>query len=80
MKMAAAQAICDLVKKDELSPEYIIPNALDHNVPIAVARAVAKEAINSGVAKELIDPDFVAENARQFLIGGMIVKTRFFCV
>lgn len=80
MKMAAAQAISDLVTKEELCPEYIIPNALDHNVPIAVSRAVAKEAINSGVAKEMVDPDFVAENTRQFLMAGKMVKTRFFCV
>jgi malate dehydrogenase (oxaloacetate-decarboxylating) len=80
MKMAAAQAIADLVKKEDLSPEYIIPNALDNKVPIAVAQAVAREAINSGVAKELVDPEFVAENIRQFLIGGRIMKTKFFCV
>lgn len=80
MKLAAAKAISELVHEDKLSPDYIIPNALDSNVPIAVAKAVAKEAIHLGIAKDKIDPDFVEENTRQFLIGGNIRTTKFICL
>ena len=43
MKLAAAHAIAALVSEDKLSPEYIIPSALDKSVAAAVAKAVADE-------------------------------------
>lgn len=43
MKLAAAYAIAALVPEDKLSPEYIIPSALDKSVAEAVAKAVADE-------------------------------------
>ncbi len=43
MKLAAAYAIARLVPEDKLSPEYIIPSALDKSVAEAVANAVADE-------------------------------------
>ncbi len=51
MKMAAAQALADLISDDELSPDYIIPKAFDPRVGKAVAAAVAKAARDSGVAR-----------------------------
>lgn len=51
MKIAAAKAIADYVKEDELSADYIIPSALDRNVAAAVAAAVAQSAKQSGVAR-----------------------------
>lgn len=80
MKMAAARAIASLVHPDSLSPDYIIPNALDSKVPIAVAKAVAEAAINGGIAKDKIDPDFVEENTRHFLVAGGLRTTRFISV
>ena len=50
MKMAAAQALADLVG-DDLSAEYIIPAAFDPRVGPAVAKAVAEAARRSGVAR-----------------------------
>ena len=50
MKIAAAQALADLVPDDELSADYIIPAAFDERVAPAVAKAVAEAAIKSGVA------------------------------
>ncbi len=38
MKIAAARAIADYVKADELSADYIIPSALDRGVTAAVAK------------------------------------------
>lgn len=51
MKMAAAQAIADIIKDDELNDEYIIPDAFDKRVAENVAKAVAKAARESGVAR-----------------------------
>ena len=74
MKMAAAHAIADLVQGDALNPDHIISNALDAKVPVAVAKAVAKMAIQQKVAKELVDPDFVEENTKQYLVGGNLMS------
>lgn len=51
MKLAAAQAIADLVTPEELTPEYILPPPFDPRVKNAVAAAVAKAARASGVAE-----------------------------
>ena len=80
MKMAAAQAIANLVKGDALTTDHIISNALDAKVPVAVAKAVAQVAIQQKVAREMIDPDFVEENTRQYLVGGNLISTKFICV
>ena len=50
MKMAAAQALADLVG-DDLSADYIIPAAFDPRVGPAVAKAVAEAAKKTGVAR-----------------------------
>lgn len=49
MKVAAAYAIAGLVSDEELSPEYIIPNAFDPRVGKTVAKAVREAAIKTGV-------------------------------
>ncbi len=51
MKVAAAQALADLISDEELSADYIIPKAFDPKVGPAVAAAVAKAARESGVAR-----------------------------
>ncbi len=51
MKIAAAHALADLISEDELSPDYIIPKAFDKRVGPAVAKAVAKAARETGVAR-----------------------------
>lgn len=51
MKMAAARALAGLISDDELSEDYIIPNAYDPRVAPAVAKAVADAAIRTGVAR-----------------------------
>ncbi len=50
MKIAAAYAISSLIDDNELNPEYIIPAPFDKRVGPAVAEAVAKAAIETGVA------------------------------
>ncbi len=51
MKIAAANAIAGCVADSELTPDYILPNAFDRKIADAVSEAVAKAAIDSGVAK-----------------------------
>ena len=51
MKIAAAKAIAEYIPADQLTPEYIIPSALDRNVAKAVASAVAEAAKKTGVAR-----------------------------
>ena len=51
MKMAAARGLASLVSDEDLSPTYIIPDALDPRVAKEVARAVAKQAQIEGVAR-----------------------------
>jgi len=51
MKMAASRAIAELVSDEELSADYIIPNAFDMRVGPAVASAVCEAAKRSGVAR-----------------------------
>jgi len=51
MKLAASLALAELVSYEELSKNYIIPSALDPRVVPAVAEAVAKAALRTGVAR-----------------------------
>lgn len=60
MKIAAALGIAGLISEDELTPEYIIPRPFDPRVAPAVAAAVAKAAMDSGVARIQADPEKIA--------------------
>ena len=51
MKVAAAYAIAGLIPESDLNEENIIPYALDERVAKAVADAVYKAAVDSGVAR-----------------------------
>ncbi len=52
MKIAAANAIANLVAEDELGSDYIIPAAFDERVAPAVAEAVKQAAIDTGVNRK----------------------------
>ena len=51
MKLAASEALANLITDEELSPEYIIPKAFDKRVGPAVAKAVAEAAKRTGEAR-----------------------------
>ena len=51
MKMAAANALASLISEAELSEDYIIPKASDPCVGVSVAKAVAKAARETGIAR-----------------------------
>jgi malate dehydrogenase (oxaloacetate-decarboxylating)(NADP+) len=77
MKLAAARALADLarqkvplsvcqaykLKELQFGPEYIIPKPLDPRVLLYVAPAIAKAAMDSGVATHPIQ-DFAAYHSR----------------
>ncbi len=51
MKIAAAQAIADLISDEELNADYVIPAPFDPRVANSVAKAVAEAAVKSGVSR-----------------------------
>ena len=53
MKLAAAQAIASVVGVDELNEDYIIPSVFNRRVASTVARAVAKAAADTGMARRI---------------------------
>lgn len=52
MKLAAADALADLVADEDLREDYVVANAFDERVPLAVAKAVAEMAVKTGVARK----------------------------
>jgi len=67
MKIAAARAIADCIKPEELNAGYIIPSTLNPEVAPAVAAATARAAIESGIARNPVDPAEVALNLKRRL-------------
>jgi malate dehydrogenase (oxaloacetate-decarboxylating)(NADP+) len=96
MKMAAARALAELAKQDvpesvsrayggekfRYGREYIIPKPLDPRVLLWVAPAVAKAAMDGGVARVKIDLDEYRERLKKMqsrshqVMGSIIEKTR----
>lgn len=52
MKLAAAYAIANYIKDEDVNENNVIPSALDKNVATKVAEAIAKAARESGVARK----------------------------
>ena len=51
MKIAAARALADVVPRDHLAADYVLPSVLDRRVAPAIADAVALAASAEGVAR-----------------------------
>lgn len=62
MKVAAVYAIADLIDEKDLREDYVVPDAFDPRVAPAVAAAVAKVAIENGLARKIVDPEVVRAN------------------
>ena len=68
MKIAASYAIASLVSDSELDEVHVITTPFDTRVAPTVAAAVAKAAIESGVARNKnITPEQVAQHTRELL-------------
>jgi malate dehydrogenase (oxaloacetate-decarboxylating) len=61
MKLAAVYAIAGLIEEEELHAEYVIPNAFDPRVAAYVAAAVANAAMETGVARKIVNTEKVKE-------------------
>ncbi|RFU65985.1 NAD(P)-dependent malic enzyme [Peribacillus glennii] len=70
MKVAAVDAIAGLITVEELHADYVIPAPFDERVAPAVAAAVAKAAMETGVARLKADPEDVKEKTRKLAIIG----------
>jgi malate dehydrogenase (oxaloacetate-decarboxylating) len=70
MKIAAVEAIAALISEDELSPDYVIPAPFDPRVAPNVAAAVAKAAMETGVARIKVDPEEVKEKTKRLALIG----------
>lgn len=70
MKVAAVHAIAGLVEDHELHPDYVIPRPFDERVAPEVAAAVAKAAMETGVARIKIDPEEVKAKTRKLALIG----------
>lgn len=70
MKIAAVDAIAGLIKPDELHADYVIPAPFDPRVAPEVAAAVAKAAMETGVARLQVDPEVIKEKTRKLALIG----------
>ncbi|MBI3543293.1 MAG: NADP-dependent malic enzyme [Deltaproteobacteria bacterium] len=87
MKMAAVRALAQLAKEEvpesvsraygnktfKFGRDYLIPKPFDHRALLAVSPAVAKAAIDSGVAQKKIDVDEYRGSLEQLLGGAFTV-------
>ncbi|MFB6467709.1 NADP-dependent malic enzyme [Cytobacillus sp. Hz8] len=65
MKVAAVEAIASLIKEEELNPDYVIPAPFDPRVAPEVASAVAKAAMETGVARVKVDPEEIKKRTSE---------------
>ncbi|CAN5767318.1 hypothetical protein BH23CHL5_BH23CHL5_05090 [soil metagenome] len=72
MKMAAAHAIADLVPESELNTDRLIPDSLDLRVAPRVASAVARAAIETGVARLQTEPETIEARCRDMVYEGAV--------
>jgi malate dehydrogenase (oxaloacetate-decarboxylating) len=70
MKVAAVEAIAGLIRADELNADYVIPGPFDPRVAPAVAAAVAKAAMDTGVARIKVDPEEIREKTSKLATIG----------
>lgn len=70
MKVAAVEAIASLVSEEELSADYVIPAPFDSRVAPEVAAAVAKAAMETGVARLKVDPLEIKTRTSQLSVIG----------
>ena len=68
MKIAAAKAIAGLISESELDADHVIASPFDPRVAPSVASAVAKAALETGVARLTdVTPEDVAAHTRKLL-------------
>ena len=68
MKLGSAHALAESVG-DRLARDFVIPEAFDERVAPSVAAAVAKAAIESGIARDEKDPEWVRQHTIDLVKG-----------
>ena len=63
MKVAAVHAIAGLIKDEELREDYVVAGAFDRRIVPEVAAAVAKVAMEQGIARIKRDPEDIKKEA-----------------
>ncbi|WP_119067407.1 NAD-dependent malic enzyme [Rubrobacter indicoceani] len=66
MKLAAANAIANVIPEDSVAPDYIIPSVFDERVAPAVADAVAEAGKKAGTARRISDKPETDFDATKF--------------
>lgn len=74
MKIAAAERLAALVSEHDLQEGQIIPPAMNYEVAPALAAAVAQAAMDSGVARILVDAHLVEQYCRNFIYEGIMAS------
>jgi Malic enzyme len=68
MKPASAHALAESVG-DRLARDFVIPEAFDERVAPSVAAAVAKAPVESGIARDEKDPEWVRQHTIDLVKG-----------
>ncbi len=68
--VAAAHALADMVRPDELHADYIVPQIFDFRVAPNVAAAVVRATVDAGEASRIIPPEEVAESTLRYVYEG----------
>lgn len=66
----ASEAFAGLVSEQELSPDFIVPKALDFRVAAKLAKAVAQGAIETDVAKIQASPEAIEQKVMDYVYEG----------
>ncbi|PEO28081.1 NAD(P)-dependent malic enzyme [Bacillus toyonensis] len=74
MKLAAVYAIADLISEEELHVNYVIPNPFDPRVVPHVAYAVARAAVETGVARKNISMSEIKNNLLRLIKEEKVLK------
>jgi len=70
MKIAAAEALASTVEEDKLTEGHILPAIFNFHVAPVIAGAVAKAAIESGVARRSVDPEEIIRKTESYAYEG----------
>lgn len=73
MFSAAVRAIAEAIGSERLSPDRIIPDAMDFTVPPKVAEAVSRAALDSGVARLRVAPEEVGRRLTEYIYEERLV-------
>jgi malate dehydrogenase (oxaloacetate-decarboxylating) len=70
MKLAAAYALASTVGGEKFQEENVLPRIFDFRVAPIIAGAVAKAAIDTGVARRVVDPEEIIKKTESYVYEG----------